>query len=60
MPELHAPPDELAEYLLNNVPWSEVAEMYGYASGRDARNAALDARRQLADAEGNGSSPAPA
>lgn len=53
MPELHAPPEELAEYLSSSVPWSEVAEMYGYETGRDARNAALAAQRRLD--EGNGS-----
>jgi hypothetical protein len=49
MPELHAPPGELAEYLSSNVPWDEVAEMYGYDTGRDARNAALAAKRQMDD-----------
>lgn len=47
MPELNAPADELAAYLDSNVPWSDVAEMYGYRSGREARHAALQARDEL-------------
>lgn len=47
MPELNAPADELAEYLDTNVPWTDVAEMYGYRSGREARNAALQARSEV-------------
>jgi len=47
MPELNAPADELAAYLDSNVPWSDVAEMYGYRSGREARHAALQARSEL-------------
>lgn len=48
MPELNAPADELAAYLDMNIPWDEVASMYGYRSSRQARNAALEAREQLA------------
>ena len=47
MTELKAPADELAEYLDSNIPWTTVAEMYGYRTGRAARHAALHAEKQL-------------
>lgn len=50
MTELNAPPDELADYLDSNIPWSEVAEMYNYRSGREARNAALKAKDRVSEA----------
>lgn len=52
MPEFHAPREELAAYLETNTPWVEVAEEYGYRTGRQARHAAMQARDEL-EAEGD-------
>lgn len=52
MPELKAPPEELVKHLHTNIDWMVVAEKYDYRSGREARNAALQARAELDESDG--------
>lgn len=59
MADYKAPPEELAAYMDSNVPWSEVAEKYGYEDGRAARLDAFTAWKQLRE-DDQQAQPAPA